>query len=191
MKTLTRYLACKANRVALGLWLCILAVGLNGCAKIPQATRTPIERLNFSNASPTNPAAGVQQGLSVSDYDPKYRDAQSKLGLSEDQSKALGCSIGDRFDRGATLAYNFDDHQTRVALNLSVAGPKLSDPSRLELNSVVVRYTYKFSKPPPSKREKCRFQSSFQGLLGSAYNEFFVRNSYTVWKELRNKFNGN
>ena len=189
MKTLTRYLARKANRVALGLWMCVLASGLSGCTGNSQTLRTPIERLNFDNTSPVA-AGGVPQGLSVKDYDPQFRDAQAKLGLSEDQSKALGCSIGDRFDRGATLAYNFDDNQSRLALNLSVAGPKLSDPSRFELNSVVVRYTHKFSKPPPSKREKCRFQSSFQGLVGSAYNELFIRNSFTVWKEIRNKLNG-
>jgi hypothetical protein len=190
MDILTRYLARKANRVALGLWMCILASGLSGCASNSQTQRTPIERLNFNNPSPASSAGGVQQGLSVSDYDPKYRDAQAKLGLSEDQSRALGCNIGDRFDRGATLAYNFDDNQTRIALNLSLAGPTLSDPTHLELNSVLLRYTHKFSKPPVSRREKCRFQSSFQGLVGSAYNELFIRNSYTVWKELRNKFNG-
>lgn len=170
--------------------MCILASGLSGCANTSQTPRTPIERLTFNNTSSAGSAGGVQQGLSVTDYDPKYRDAQAKLGLSEDQSKALGCSIGDRFDRGATLAYNFDDNQTRVALNLSVAGPKLSDPSRFELNSVVLRYTHAFSKPPPNKREKCRFRSSFQGLVGSAYNELFIRNSFTVWKEIHNKLNG-
>src|SRR3989338_2517490 len=188
MKTLTRYLARKAHRVALGLGICILASGLSGCASNSQTPRTPIERLDFNNSSPAS-AGGVQQGLTIADYDPTYKDNPAKLGLSEDQSKALGCSLGDRFDRGATISYNFDDNQTQVALNLSIAGPKFSDPTRLEFNSVLLRYTHKFSKPPPSKREKCRFQSSFQGLVGSAYNEFFVRNSYTVWKELRHKLN--
>ena len=189
MKTLARYLARKANRVALGLWLCILTSGLSGCADGPQTPRTPIERLNFDKPSSAF-AGGVQQGLAVTDYDLKYKDAVPALGLSEDQSRALGCNIGDRFDRGATLAYNFDDNQTRVAFNLSLDGPKLSDPSRLEVNSAMIRYTHKFSKPPANKREKCRFQSSFQGLVGSAYNELFIRNTFTVWKELRNKLNG-
>lgn len=189
MKIITRYLARKAYRVALGLWMCIFVSGLSGCTNDLQPLRTPIERLKFTS-SPASSAGGVQQGLSVADYDPKYLENPAKLGLSEDQSKALGCDLGDRFDRGATLAYNFKDNQTRLALHLSLEGPKFSDPTRLELNSVLIRYTHKFSKPPSSnRREKCRFQSSFQGLLGSAYNEFFVRNSYTVWKELRNKLN--
>lgn len=169
--------------------MCILATGLSGCADGSQTPRTPIERLDFSKPSSAAFAGGVQQGLSVPDYDPKYKEENVQLGLSEDQSRALGCNIGDRFDRGATLAYNFDDNQTRLALNLRLSGPKLSDPSRLEVNSVMLRYTHKFSKPPLSKREKCRFQSSFQGLVGSAYNELFIRNTYTVWKELRNKLN--
>ncbi len=170
--------------------MCILASGLSGCTSDLQSSRTPIERLTFNTASPAS-VGGVSQGLSVADYDPKSVENVEKLGLSEDQSRALGCGLRDRFDRGATLAYNFKDNQTRLALHLSVDGPKLSDPSRLEVNSVVLRYTHKFSKPPASsKRERCRFQSSFQGLLGSAYNEFFVRNSYTVWKELRSKLKG-
>lgn len=189
MDTLTRYLARKADRVALGLWMCILASGLlSGCAKEPQSFRTPIERLDFS--APASSTSGVQQGLLPRDYDPKTVEREEQLGLSESQSKALGCNIGDRFDRKSTLAYNFADQQTQLALNLSIDGPQLDDPGNFHVNSVYVRYTHKFSKPPQSKREKCRFQSSFQGLVGSAYNEFFVRNTYTVWKELRNKLRG-
>ena len=189
MMTLTRYLARKADRVALGLWMCLLGPCLvTGCAKEPQSFRTPIERLDFS--SPASSTGGVQQGLRPLDYDPKTVERQEQLGLSEDQSRALGCKIGDRFDRKATLAYNFEDNQTQLALNLSIDGPQLDDPGNFHVNSVYVRYSHKFSKPPAGRREKCRFQSSFQGLVGSAYNEFFVRNTYTVWKELRNKLKG-
>jgi hypothetical protein len=187
MKTITRYLADKAYRVALGLWICVLITGLSGCTHEPHPFRTPIERLDFTSA-PTS-EGGVQQGLSQSDYDPKSKDYPEKLGLSESESKTLGCHFADRFDRGATLAYNFKDNQTRLALHLNLEGPSLGEPSNLHLNSVMVRYTYKFSKPPASRRDKCRFQSSFQGVLGSAYNELFIRNSYTVWKELRTKLN--
>lgn len=170
--------------------MCLLASGLlSGCAKDPRSFRTPIERLDFNSSASS--AGGVQQGLTLRDYDPKFAERRAQLGLSEDQSKALGCNIGDRFDRGATLAYNFSDNQSQLALNLSIEGPQFDDPGHFQFNSVLVRYTHKFSKPPASSRkEKCRFQSSFQGLLGSAYNEFFVRNTYTVWKELRNKLKG-
>lgn len=159
----------------------------NGCSYAPQFEKTPIERLDFQ--TPLAAAGSVQQGLSIDDFNPEGNRNQAKLGLSEDAAKALGCNIGDRFDRGAALAYNFDDRQSRLALHMSLEGPSLSDPGRLQLNSVMVRYTHKFSKPPQSKREKCRFQSNFQGVLGSAYNELFVRNNYTVWKEIRSRLN--
>lgn len=187
MKTVMRYLARKANRVALGLWIGTMTLCLAGCSFDTQTPRTPIERLDF-NASPAS-AGEVRQGLSVADYDPAALKNPAKLGLSEGQSKALGCDITDRFDNSAALAYNFKDNQTRLSLHLSVSGPSFSDPTNMEFNSVVLRYTHKFSKPPASQRDRCRFQSSFQGLIGSAYNEFFLRNNYTIWKELRHKFN--
>lgn len=169
--------------------MCVLASGLlTGCSKEPRSFRTPIERLDFASAASST--TGVQQGLRLQDYDPQTAERLEQLGLSEDQSKALGCKIGDRFDRTTTLAYNFKDNQSQLALKLSVEGPRFSDPGRLEFNSAIIRYTHKFSKPLAGRKERCRFQSSFQGLLGSAYNELFVRNTYTVWKELRNKLNG-
>jgi hypothetical protein len=164
-----------------------VASGLSGCSFVSQPSRTPIERLDF-NGPPTS-TSGVQQGLSVSDYDPKSLDTPEKMGLSESQSKAMGCNIGDRFDRGAALVYNFKDNQTRLALHLNMNGPSFSDPSNLEFKSVMVRFTHKFSKPLERKRDKCRIQSSFQGIIGSAYNELFIRNNYTVWQELRKKLN--
>jgi hypothetical protein len=160
---------------------------VTGCSTAPQFDRKPIERLDFT--SPLAAASSVQQGLSIDEFTPQGNRNEAKLGLSEDATKALGCNLGDRFDSGAALAYNFDDRQSRLALHLSMDGPSFSDPSRLQVNSVMLRYTHQFSKPPQSKREKCRFQSNFQGVVGSIYNEVFVRNNYTVWKELRNKLN--
>lgn len=179
-------LARRLNWIALAVWMLGLAFLLCGCSTAPQSTRTPIDRLDFN--TPLAAANSVQQGLSPSDYAPETSQNPAKLGLSEDAAKSLGCNIRDRFDSGAALAYNFDDRQSRLALHLSMEGPSFSDPGRLQLNSVLVRYTHKFSKPPQSKKEKCRFESNFQGVLGSAYNELFVRNNYTVWKELRQKF---
>jgi hypothetical protein len=185
MTTVTRYLADKANRVALGLGILIMATGLSGCGFVSKTTKTPIERLDLSSSSSTT--GEVQQGLSVADYDPESLKNPAKVGLSSDESKQLGCKIRDRFDRGATLAYNFDNEQSRLSFHLGLNGPSLGDPTQMEFKSVLVRFTHKFSKPPESKREKCRFQSNFQGLIGSAYNEFFIRNNFTVWQELRSK----
>jgi hypothetical protein len=185
MKTVTRYLADKANRVALGLGILIMATGLSGCGFVSKTTKTPIERLDLSSSSSV--MGEVQQGLTAEDYDPDSLKNPAKVGLSESESKELGCRIRDRFDRGSTLAYNFDNDQSRLSFHLGINGPSLASPTELEFKSVLVRFTHKFSKPPESKREKCRFQSNFQGLIGSAYNELMVRNNYTVWQELRSK----
>jgi hypothetical protein len=183
-------IARRLNWVALAVWMLGLAFLLCGCSTAPQSTRTPIDRLDF-NTPLASSATSVTQGLSLADYAPEISKNPAKLGLSEDAAKSLGCNIKDRFDRDAALAYNFDDRQSRLALHLSLDGPSFSDPGRMELNSFMVRYTHKFSKPPQSKKEKCRFESNFQGVLGSAYNEFFVRNNYTVWKESRLRLNLN
>jgi hypothetical protein len=181
-------IARRLNWVALAVWMLGLAFLLCGCSTAPQSTRTPIERLDF-NTPLASSATSVEQGLSPSDYAPETAKNEAKLGLSEDAAKSLGCNIKDRFDRGAALAYNFDDRQSRLALHLSMEGPSFSDPTRLQLNSMMVRYTHQFSKPPQSKKEKCRVESNFQGVVGSAYNEFFVRNNYTVWQEIRHRLN--
>lgn len=184
----TRYLARRAYRVALRCWILLTACLISGCSYAPPSTRTPIERLDF-NTPLAMTSGSVSQGLPYDDDTTKSGVNQAKLGLSEDAAKNLGCNIGDRFDRGAALAYNFDDRQSRLALHLSVNGPSLSDPGRMELNSLMMRYTHKFSKPPQSKKEKCRFESNFQGVIGSLYNELFIRNNYTVWKEIRQRLN--
>lgn len=191
MRTETRYLTEKVNRVAFGLWMLLVATGLCSCSYLPQSTVTPIKNLDFT--TPQSGALTVAQGLDMSNFD--TRDTNStiknipKLGLTEDESKALGCGIGDRFERGATLAYNFKDEQNRLALNVGMSGPSFSDPTRIEFKNVILRFTHKFSKPIPNKRDKCRFKSGFQGLVGSTYNDFFVRTNFTVWKDLRNRLN--
>jgi hypothetical protein len=97
-----------------------------------------------------------------------------------------GCSIKDRFDRSSTLAYNFSDGQSRMEFNVNARGPTLSDPGRFEFKGIGLRYTYKFQKIK-SRKERCRFESPVQGLIGSAYNEFYLRDSDTVWQELHAK----
>lgn len=110
---------------------------------------------------------------------------KEKLGLSREDSQALGCDIGDRFDRKALLAYNFSDQQSRLALHMNVEGPSFSDPGHFQLNSFAIRFTHKFQKPAQRQKNLCLFPSGFQGLLGSSYHEFFIRNNYTVVDQLK------
>lgn len=99
----------------------------------------------------------------------------------------MGCSLKNRFDRSSTLAYHFANQQSRLQLNLDVDGPKLSDPSRLVLEGVSLRFTHKFQAIPTAK-EKCRYASPVQGIFGSLYNEIYLRDTDTVFEEIEKKF---
>ncbi len=110
---------------------------------------------------------------------------KKKLGLSREESQAFGCNIGDRFDRKAMFAYNFANQQSRLSLHMNLEGPSLSNPTNLQLNSFLVRFTHKFQKPASRQKTLCLYPSSFQGLIGSGYNELFIRNNYTVMDELK------
>jgi hypothetical protein len=95
-----------------------------------------------------------------------------------------GCSIRDRFDRKATLAYNFSDEQSELAFNLNARGPTFDNPTRMEFRGAEIRFTYKMQKYKTPK-ERCLYASPFQGLIGSVYNEFSQRKHDTVIQELR------
>lgn len=97
-----------------------------------------------------------------------------------------GCSIKDRFDRSSTLAYNFEDGKNRLEFNLDGKGPTFSDPGRLEFKGVAVRFVHKFQNIK-SPKERCRYESPVQGLVGSVYNEFYLRENDTVFQELHAK----
>jgi hypothetical protein len=92
-----------------------------------------------------------------------------------------GCSIKDRFDRKAAVAYNFDDRKSRLALHLDMGDTGFGG---IEVDKVMVKYTYKF-QDIPHRKDKCKYPSGFQGWAGSIYNEFFVRQNDTVWDQLR------
>ena len=98
-------------------------------------------------------------------------------GVKEEYSS--NCSMGDRFDRKETLAYNFSDNQTRLGLKVSTSGATAFKGFKLQL-------TYKFDKPGHTSK-KCKFSSPYQGLVGSAYNELFLRQKDTIWNDLSDR----
>lgn len=94
-----------------------------------------------------------------------------------------GCKVTDRFDNRSTIAYNFDDRH-QVALNMAANGDGPMGVSR-----AVIVFRYKFDAPKPTAREqqraKCRYDSHWQGLVGSTYNELFLRDHNTVWGQIK------
>lgn len=156
-----------------------LAITLTGCTGVTGETPDrDFGQIRFNNqassaddAASLNaiaPAAGIAKDIRF----PGYRPA-----------RPVNCSVRDRFDRKSTIAYNFEGGKSRLGLHLDIDGPSLSNPGQLELEAVTVNYRYRF-QALAGKREKCLYKSGWQGLLGSGYNEFFRRESNTVYEHL-------
>ncbi len=93
------------------------------------------------------------------------------------------CRLKDRFDRKELVAYNFSDGQSRVGLRLAMDGFSLSDAGSFDVRSAGLNFRYRF-QAIKKRKEKCLYKSSWQGFLGSGYNEFFVREEQTVLETL-------
>ena len=113
---------------------------------------------------------------------------QSALGLMRTQETNTRCGVKSRFDRQALLAYEWGG-RNRLGLRLSMNGPRLSDFSAPEFKRVKLEYKLRFSKEK-DKKAHCRYDSPWQGLLGSAYNEFFIREDDVVWHEIDDILDG-
>lgn len=98
---------------------------------------------------------------------------KTALRTSEEEKK---CSIKDRFDRKSLLAYQWG--QNRVGLNIK--GISMTEQN---INAVKLEYKLRLS-PEKTRKEKCRYESGWQGLIGSGYNEMFLRQDNTVWHQL-------
>jgi hypothetical protein len=97
--------------------------------------------------------------------------------LSEEKDNTKKCRFKDRFDRKAVLAYEWG--RNRLALDidgLSLAGA--------DVQAFKLQYRLRL-QPEKTRTEKCRFQSSWQGLIGSGYNELFLRDEDTVFEEFK------
>ena len=95
-----------------------------------------------------------------------------------------GCNIKDRFDRGAALAYEWGEGR-RNRLAFDVGGLKLSPfgGSSAKIDEVKVSFRFKLQNWE-SKKEKCRGEANWQGIVGSGYRELFLRENDTVWQQL-------
>lgn len=85
------------------------------------------------------------------------------------------CSISKRFDRKAVMAYEWN--RNRLSFDLDGVGGGGDQGVRVE---------YKIRlQPEKTKAQKCRYNSKWQGLIGSGYNELILRKDDTVWEEIK------
>lgn len=100
----------------------------------------------------------------------------SNLSLESDvQNK---CRLKDRFDREAILAYEWN--RSRFALDVDGIG------GGGDQSGARIQYTIRL-QPEKTDKQKCRYKSSWQGLMGSGYNEFILRKENTVIQEINVK----
>ena len=98
--------------------------------------------------------------------------AEAKIALAEDK-----CRVQDRFDRKAVLAYEWG--YQRIGLDVDGIGFGGSDDAGVKLE-------YKMNlQRKKNEYQKCRYNSKWQGLIGSGYNELFLREDGAMWKDLR------
>ena len=100
--------------------------------------------------------------------------SQTKPKVAVSQKK---CRIKDRFDRKATIAYEWGRERLSVDMDGIVSGG--SGDSGMK-----VQYTMRLQNHVP-KKQLCRYSSNWQGLIGSSYNEMFMRKDDTMWDDLR------
>ena len=126
------------------------------------------------------PAAGAVYPLPRVVSSPIVEEAAKRLALSKSEPDKGGCRLKDRFDRKALIAYEWS--RNRLALDMDGGGIGLAGVKKVQ--GVHVDYTLHF-QPEKTKAQRCRYHSSWQGMIGSGYNELFVRDKDTVWQQLR------
>ncbi len=136
--------------------------------------------------APSPPAKNITDSSSQKQmlYQPYYfadplqdKDTTIKTTITTPVSPAKkDCRLKDKFDRKSVLAYEWG----RNKISLDIDGINLKPSS-----TKAVRFEYKLRiQPEKTKKQRCRFPSNWQGLLGSSYNEIFIRKDKKLWADL-------
>lgn len=136
----------------------------------------PLHSLNHGN-DPQSVGYGADWPVVVSA--PLIEEMGQRMAMRK-KTEEKECRLKDRFDRKALLAYEWS--RSRVALD--VDGFNVGWDGVSEFESVKLEYRLRL-QPEQTPREKCRYESRWQGALGSGYNEFFRREDGAVWQELK------
>lgn len=183
--------------------MCLMCAGslITGCAEVRLTTdiKNKIDKQRAEER--ILPALIQPPQLQLTKENSGYRHPEEAGGLpvitrrTDQTAKAVessgDCRLKDRFDRDATLAYNFSDHQSRLALHLDLDGPNLGNPTRLEVEEVMLRFTHRFKanrfKTDRPRKSFCLYDSHFQGIVGSVYNEIYMRDGKNAFDEAVDK----
>ena len=109
---------------------------------------------------------------------PIAEDPRAVLALNSNNSPK-GCRVKERFDRKYLIAYQWG-RAGESKLGLDVDGVGFDS---MNVEGVMLEYKLRL-QPIANKKDRCRYNSNWQGFLGSGYNEFFLRDDDTVWQHL-------
>lgn len=108
--------------------------------------------------------------LAALDSDPNVPSGFNDTPVNVSAAEGANCNIQDRFDRNALIAYEWGQN-TQNRLGLDVDGIGWGGG---EIEQVKLQYTFRL-QPERPKKMGCRYTSGWQGMVGSGYNEMFMR----------------
>jgi hypothetical protein len=113
----------------------------------------------------------------VEPYVPQDHVFTKNVGYKSKDVRKSSCRVNDRFDRKELVAYEWG--QNRMGFDVDGLGLTGGSVENVQFSYRLRLQDYK------TKKERCRYASSWQGLLGSGYNELVAReDGDTVWREL-------
>jgi hypothetical protein len=168
------------------LTLMLFALLLSGCAR-GGSSYSQLPPPGYYNHDYYDSHVHVPMTAGLGFGDGKIRDPatipDSYRPAALEQGSGEGCSIGNRFDRRTTLAYNFDDHQSQLGFRMAI-NSRNNGPVGVSRAMLVFRYKF---QPAKERHERCRYNSHWQGVVGSAYNELILREHNSLWGEIRDR----
>lgn len=181
-----------ARAVTAGMVLSLLTViSLGGCASDSRYARLAPAPPSYGQIPDINDqfsyAALRNDPQALNGITPALGAGRGDVAPQQEQrasfSAALrsSCDIKDRFDRDLTLSYRFADGRTRIGLDVD------ADVMAARVDGIKFAFRYKLQKPGKKERADCLYESPVQGLVGSAYNELFLREKDTVWNALEER----
>lgn len=171
---------------ALGLFVCsasfLAACGghQKGYAPKPPEFHSASAVLQAEDLANIAPAAG--SSMAAETRRAHAESTAQRLAMKAEAARAE-CRFKDRFDRDDLIAYEWG--QSRLGLDVDGIGY-----DSMELEEVKLTFSMNL-QPIKSKKQLCRRDSSWQGMIGSGYNELIVHDGAVIeqkYNELRAKF---
>ncbi|MBI1301822.1 MAG: hypothetical protein GC137_09230 [Alphaproteobacteria bacterium] len=175
----------KKNKSLMQVFLLLTALGLPGClgaGKVqPLAPLPPaIDLASYENQKKSQDNMTTDHSIITVHQASEDGLMQEVVDIKDAPKTAVveekKCNLKDRFDRDAFLAYEWD----RSRLSMDVDGINTSGDGNM---GIKIEYRLRFQKWK-NKKERCRYDSQWQGLVGSGYNEMFRREDNTMWGEI-------